>query len=266
LWSTFDQAAVDEGKTTSGDTPSIKQAANKHAWKTYALFALNKWPLNRGRAPNRIVDVVVQVEEDIHESGIVKATTQLGYYEFLADRRKPVLDPLLEIHYDFSVPGDEAHPLFHMQLGEPRFPRDLASLQLSADFGERRGPAPYEAVRVPTAFMGYAQVLVALAADYLAPSRYRKVYRKAIELQGFLHAPQCGDLHDRLTKRTVPHAHLWYDVCYDALIVKNGKHGFSCGIPALGGAQVSAKDRNDLCDRVLSQYRLAEWQVNFIDG
>ena len=214
LWKAFSDAATEEGlvaDSATGQGALVKQCGGNIV--SESLLLLRAWPYKVG-STKKHVDIAVQVEElfDDDHVLIMKATTQVGYF-----RRSTSSEvPILELHYDYEMPELEAHPIFHVQVGITKWPEEHLK-QLGFPHSIERVPEKlYGKARIPTAFMGFAPILVALAADHLSPKGFRAVVTAARSVEPGVHDPACERLKGSLTVASGPHAHHWYDVKYVA--------------------------------------------------
>lgn len=249
LWTCFTEAAAKqqlEAKALKDHCGSeVRSGSPCHA---HALFVLRKWPY-KAVSEKKKLDIVVRVEEVFSKdlSAVVKCTTQIGYYRYCSGQHTS----LLEMHYDFEMPVREAHPVFHAQIGPTQWPLlDLEKLGLELRLEQNSAPATYGNTRIPTAYMGFCQVLLALAADHLKPSGYREVVAGAKARLAGLPPVDCGDFGSEVAKGQFPPAHHWYDDKYETYVWQAGKT-WICALPLLGlkamGPSESAAIRALIC-------------------
>lgn len=121
---------------------------------------LQDWPENS--ASNCKVDIVVSGIEivDAKTSKIVKSNVSVNYFD-ASKRASKVLEPKESIHYDYEMPCEPGHPLFHAQL----------SASLIDSFTRYTIDPPalkhrLKGIRIPTAHISLISVLIGLIADH----------------------------------------------------------------------------------------------------
>lgn len=287
LWNAFTNAAGKHSHLTVEPRGVIVKTKKGGAVVAESMFFLPQWPFKAVSA-KRQVDVVVRVLEALSDDckKILTATTNLGYYSRVDDS----LSPRLTVHYDFEHDVREAHPVFHLQVGTPRWSANqLANLGLrvdresavegaltierapgvlaaaaskrdsAEDFDDAEDVANYGQARVPTAFVGFAQVLLALAADHLEPRSFRQVLKKAKEVASQIPKAQCDHFDGRVAKGQFPAITDWYDERYEVR-VKASPNKVHANVTALA-IKFEAKSHQDMLKRLEKEHRIPEGEV-----
>jgi hypothetical protein len=205
LWVKFTQVANDARLAVTGH-PDAR--AKEKTIEGGAFLYFRGWPW-KATSAKRTVDILVKVAEtfDARSHQITKCTTQVGYFERLANG----VEPLLQLHYDFETPVPDAHPVFHAQFGETKWVEaDCREVGFDGPFLES-GFKYYRNTRIPTAFMGLGAALLAIAADHLKIEHYRAVLNAVRQTQCSKWLPACERLAASM-KRTgsYPHSFHWY--------------------------------------------------------
>ncbi len=230
-----------------------------------AILLLPGWPY-KAVSDRRKVDIAVCISETFGTDSqtIVKATSKVGYFRKVEMGRDAAIRPLLELHYDFETPIQEAHPVFHVHIDSTQWPVDrLRDLGLSGQI-ERGGTEFYPNARIPTPFMGFAPVLVALAADHLEPRNFRAMMKAVSVRDAARTEPVCEILAQRLGG-TKPHAQHWYDERYVVHQWQKGKNKCKAAIPVLG-REFEADDPPQARNLALQFLGVPIGQVQFRDG
>jgi hypothetical protein len=184
-------------KFVSGKSPRVE-----------ARLYLQDWPW-RPNSNKRNLDILVRVDEEFSpDSARIKAASaRLAYF---VTRGKEAV-PVLQIHYDFQETPQPAHPIFHAQLGQVNWNEsELAELEF-----ERRikggKVSDFHNHRIPTAFMGYGPVLLALTADHLDSAYYGSFLSDLRANRSAGWSAICDQLQKSLDKRGgYLHSHHWY--------------------------------------------------------
>lgn len=210
LWNQF-QAAV-RGSGLEVRTVYNNGALVTRSGKTIsvaAFFYMPQWPYKAvTQKQNKKVDILVQISETYDEdtSEVTKSTVQIGYFDVEIDKTTS----LLQLHYDFESPAAYAHPIFHAQLGETKWPQErLASIRFEKTI-EHALPL-YANARIPTAHVGYGATLLALAADHLQRIQYTQFLDQLRKNASLQWGASCQSWRDSVGKHgTVPHLVHWY--------------------------------------------------------
>lgn len=263
LWTAFTDAAGAQGlrAESTAKVGAVVSRSDKGVTTAHALLLMPSWPF-KVVSNKKSVDIVVRTTETFSEdlTRIVSATTCVGYFE----REDDTCRPLLELHYDFVTPVQEAHPLFHAQLGSTDWPVDkLRELGFPKSISRKDSHSGYANARIPTAFMGYAPILVSLAADHLKPQNFRSMIAEARKPVG-LCDPSCKRMSDSLHPVAVPHAHHWYDERY-VMYEWAEKKLTKAAIPVLGESFLE-KDSNSVRARVIEKLHVPLKQLEIRTG
>jgi len=267
IWTAFSDAASQQQlRADAADGRGALVSERLGVVTAEAILYLPNWPYKAVSA-KKYVDITVKVTETFAPdlSQVVRSTTCVGYFhrDELPPPRRSV--PLLELHYDYEQPPREAHPMFHAQLGTTDWPTEKLESWGFARI-ERTPDGHYSNARIPTAFMGYVPVLVALAADHLSPKNFRRMMSAALFDDGSRVDPECTILVEKLRPGGIPHAHHWYDQRYvvHEWTEKGGKlHRAS--VPVLGES-FSGRDLKALRSQVLKKLGVAMADLDFRAG
>jgi hypothetical protein len=118
---------------------------------------------------------------------------------------------LLALHYDFVLPIQSAHPVFHAQFGTGDFPsKDLAEIGFRATIEAPPVGTLYSSVRIPTACMSFGSVLLGLAADHLEPAIFGKVLKLVRNSKLSSWNAACDALQSSMRDGNYLPSHHWY--------------------------------------------------------
>jgi hypothetical protein len=264
LWDAFVVAA--NAKTLKAEA-AHPQGALVTMRTAEATLLLPAWPYKAVSAHKK-VDIAVCVKEHFSDDFqcITKATSQVGYFERGDGARTGIITPLLELHYDFESPVAEAHPIFHAHIDSTNWPVDaLQRLGLPGPIQRRpEGAYGYPNARIPTAFMGFAPMLVSLAADHLDAKGFRRVLNEARSADLECTEPDCALLAKRLGGRK-PRGHQWYDERY--LVHEWCERGtkFRANVPLLK-RDFSGPDSASVRRAVMSALAATLKELNIVPG
>lgn len=137
---------------------------------------------------------------------MIESKVKVTYYK----TEEGTATPLLAVHYDFDVPAQPAHPIFHAQLGTTTF----AENELD-DVGFRRQIQPaenpfYGNLRIPTAYMNLASVLLGIAADHLPPTAFSSFLFELRQNKAVNWNAACSALEVSIGRGGFLHSHHWY--------------------------------------------------------
>lgn len=119
---------------------------------------------------------------------------------------------LLALHYDFVLPIQSAHPVFHAQFGTGEFPpNDLADVGFKATIEPPPLGTLYSSVRIPTPCMSFGSVLLGLAADHLEPSIFGRVLKLVRDSKLSSWNAACDGLEESLHDGSYLPSHHWYE-------------------------------------------------------
>jgi hypothetical protein len=176
--------------------------------KVEALLYLQEWPW-RPSSTKKSLDILVKVEEEFSDTSerIKNANVRVAYYTVKTDEATPVL----QIHYDFDDPVKSAHPVFHAQFGEITWKQaELNELGFNRKVKAVKLPA-FHKHRIPTAFMGYGPILLALAADHLDSASYATFLAVVRKNKSIEWSAVCDPLEKSIKKHGgYLHSHHWY--------------------------------------------------------
>jgi hypothetical protein len=174
-----------------------------------ALIYLKDWKYKAHSSRDKTVDILIQSHEifscDLNK--MTKSTVQVMY--FRTDDQEAT--PMLAIHYDFACQVEESHPVFHAQLGPTKF--DESDIK-AVDFRRRiqRLEVPHFGnLKIPTAYMNLASVLLGIAADHLPSHMFCRFLDELRSSNGTLWDASCDNLQKSLKDRGgFLHSHHWY--------------------------------------------------------
>ena len=155
------------------------------------------------------VHIIIQSRETYSrdDDHISRSNVQVLYSTLSGNTAKS----LLALHYDFVLPIQSAHPVFHAQFGAGDFPsKDLEEI----GFVRQIEPPPtgtlYSSVRIPTPCMNFGSVLLGLAADHLEPAIFGQVLKlvRRSSLSGW--NAVCHALQTSLKSGNYLPSHHWY--------------------------------------------------------
>ena len=207
LWNGFESAAAEQALRVSIDSPGgrVETATKTRGLSVRSLIYLPEWPYKA--KTTKTLDIVVQVFEEfaVSKPELTKSTAQVGYF-FGADNAK---QPILQMHYDYAAHVDVAHPVFHAQFGKTTWPMDeLRDLGFEGE--QEEGEDYFKPARIPTAFMGFGQILLMLAADHLLPENYAMVLEAVRKSDSIRWNAECPRLQESLMSEANLHSHHWY--------------------------------------------------------
>lgn len=263
LWKRFTEAAETQQLVTKAANETYGAQLRSGATTTAeALFVLPSWPY-KARSDKR-VDIVVQVVEsmDAQINVVTKCTTQIGYFERKGEERWP----LLELHYDFEMPVSEAHPIFHAQVGKTKWPLDeLGKLGLVV----KRRPdddseGAYGKARIPTAFVGFPQILAVLAADHLQHKAYRQVMAEVRATHATIPRVHCGHFGREVIAGIFPVAHHWYEHRYEASVTQAAPKGPWKAAIDLLGVEESRPSKADAENALIKTVGVSRDEILFV--
>ena len=172
---------------------------------------------------------------------------------------------MLELHYDYETPTREAHPIFHLHIDATDWPEErLRKLGLVGNIERSERDTGYGNVRIPTAFMGYGPILVALAADHLQPRNFRLMMKAACGGQGV--NPHCQFLAASLAPTFIPHGYYWYDQRYLVHEWTDSGKMHRALVPVLSSEVFKDKDQKTLRDQVATKLQVLPKELNFVQG
>ena len=269
LWLAFVDAASSQtlGAESVGSGAVVTQVGNDVT--ATAVVFLPAWPY-KAVSGKRSVDIAVNVSEIFSDdlTTVTRATTNVGYFLRDIGADPPTSRPILEMHYDFETPAREAHPLFHAQIGSNNWDAEkLKKLGMIASIERDASEKHYANARIPTAYVGFATILVALAADHLKPRSFRKMMEAARQVDAGNLNPAYTVLLDNLVPNgSVPHAHHWYDERYVVHIWRDTRSKkFKAKVPVLE-EEYTEKDERSVKAHVALKLGVAVTKIRFVDG
>lgn len=209
LWYEFTAAASAQGLDGKIDCPGgrIDNADGINGPKMRCLMYLPSWPY-KSTSDRKKVDIIVQVLEVFSSTApaFTKSTTQVGYFK--SEDGSSIKRSVLQMHYDYEHIVQVAHPVFHAQFGKTTWPTDdLADLGFE---GLVDSDQEFKAPRIPTAFMGFGQILLMLAADHLDSDNYDAVYKAVISSESARWNAVCPQMSTSLESGGHYQSHHWY--------------------------------------------------------
>lgn len=262
LWTAFVDAAERQRlKAEVAGKTGPKISTSNGVATAEAIFFLRGWPF-KAVSNWKSIDIAVKVKEEFSPDcdRIVKASTCVGYFR----RKRKKCRPVLELHYDFERPTPEAHPVFHAHVDSTKWPKEtLRDLGLTGDLEAADPSRGFGSARIPTAFMGFAPVLVALAADHLEPANFRTVLDAARQSDEGSRDPECNELAAILAEPRVPHAHYWYDDNYLVYEWRDEKKMHRAEVPVLKKS-FEGTDAKVVRGKVLTSLGISRERLRFV--
>lgn len=178
------------------------------AARVQARLYMQNWPW-RANSSKRNLDILVRVDEIFSADSpkIMSSSARVAYLS----RNGSDATSLLQIHYDFANPVQQAHPVFHAQLGEINWTTsELTELGFTRQI-KKGGLSRFHNHHIPTALMGYGPILLALAADHLDYAHYSAFLLEMRKNVSASWGANCEPLRNSLAKRGgYLHSHHWY--------------------------------------------------------
>jgi hypothetical protein len=138
----------------------------------------------------------------------VKSTVSVAYME----RHGRDAITLLPLHYDFDPEVKGAHPIFHAQLGSTKFTDDdLKSVQFRSEIRALQNE-PLGTVRIPTACLNFASVLIGVAADHFDLQIFTKVIGILRESDLAKWNARCSTFQNSVKSGGFLPSHHWYEI------------------------------------------------------
>lgn len=201
---------ADAARLTVSDAPARAgfKIISGQNMKVEALLYLQDWPWRPG-SKKKNLDILVKVEEEFSDTSerIRTATARVAYFSVKDGDATPVL----RVHYDFDDPVQSAHPVFHAQFGDISWKSgELDELGFRRKVRKSELPA-FHNHRIPTAFMGYGPILLALAADHLDFSSYSAFLAVVRKNKSIEWSAVCDPLEKSIKRHGgYLHSHHWY--------------------------------------------------------
>ncbi len=173
---------------------------------------LKDWPQRPGSGKFPLQIVINSCEEvSFPKLKILNSTVGVDYYELGRNGDNVSMNLLESLHYDYKDPADAGHPLFHAQLSNrPINEGVLLRSELSKRYSIRLGSLSgrLKNIRIPTAHMGLASVLVGLMADH-SPSNLGDIIAAVNAAK--LPKPYCRRLNQKIVSDACSFSSLhWY--------------------------------------------------------
>lgn len=136
------------------------------------LLFLRDWPQKRtGTSDKKIHILLSGIEKfSLKKKQAIHCTTAVSYLE----PGKDLVQPIVDLHYDYEMDVQAGHPVFHAQLGG----REIAAGRLSeVGLREKVGKSEkkgYSSIRIPTPYMNVASVFLGLAADHMKDDYFKQ--------------------------------------------------------------------------------------------
>lgn len=160
---------------------------------------LKDWPQKAGSNKSPL-QIVINSSEEISfpKLKILNSSVTVNYFELGRNGDNVAMNLLESLHYDYRDPADPGHPLFHAQLSNRTIDEEfLLRSELCKRYLIRLGTlsARLKNIRIPTAHMGLASVLVGLMADH-SPSNLGDVIAAVYAAK--LPKPYCHGLNKKI--------------------------------------------------------------------
>lgn len=152
-----------------------------------SLFHLANWPFKGASRKINGLTVLVRTRE-VYENGNVLVKSNVNTIYFKPVKKGVPLVPEVAIHYDYKYRMDDAHPIFHAQLGAREIPENelrAVSFDRIIDFSKYQ---PISSIRIPTVHIGLPAALLAVCADHLEKPSYRG-FLEALSKNPFFNRP-----------------------------------------------------------------------------
>lgn len=173
-----------------------------------SLIYLKDWPYKVVSDAKR-VDIVIQSKEvfSCDLGCMTESKVKVTYLQTQPSTARP----LLAVHYDFDIPQKCAHPIFHAQLGTTHFEQtELEKVGFRRTIQQAETPH-YGNLRIPTAYMNLASVLLGVIADHLPGKFFNNFLSELRRNEGITWNARCTSLKSSLNKGGLLHSHHWYD-------------------------------------------------------
>jgi hypothetical protein len=163
----------------------------------------------RGCGPSDRVHILIHSVETyaLTVDQISKSSVQVMYSRAVGNDA----NPLLVLHYDYEIPVQTAHPVFHAQFGMGDFSSpDFVSMGFRFTVTQPPKGTLYSSVRIPTPNMNLISVLLGLAADHLDTKFFDKFLKLVKESPITKWNAQCEALDASLQSGGRLPSHHWY--------------------------------------------------------
>jgi hypothetical protein len=164
---------------------------------------------SRGGAPSDRIHILVRSLETYTQADdqISRSSVQVMYSKVVGNSA----NPLLALHYDYELPVQAAHPVFHAQFGMGDFSStDFHDLGFRSAITSLPKGTVYSSVRIPTPNMNLISVLLGLAADHLDPKFFDKFLKLVRNCPLTKWNAKCDALEASIQGGEVLPSHHWY--------------------------------------------------------
>lgn len=210
LWQQFEaicRSAGSAAKANHGRTIEIESESSTEI-VVRSLLLLSEWKY-KVTTRHKTISILIRAKEHYAKksASMTKSTVQVMYLEIQGNEATP----LLAVHYDFETPPQDAHPIFHAQLGTSNFSdEELKELNFNVKIQPTKANL-YSNVRIPTPCMNLSSVLLGLAADHLEPVFYGKVLKAIAGCELVSWPSECSALQASLdSSKRYLHSYHWY--------------------------------------------------------
>lgn len=179
------------------NNPSISFNYNTATTGKMALnepIYLKNWPYKTASS-KEFVDILIDASETVStdDMSISESWVKVSYFKLINGE----CDLLESLHYDFKEKGEEAHPIFHVQLCHQaleRLPQDFQTCRVLRNEAISR----HQHIRIPTAHMSLISVLVSIVADHLGSDMLKELIKETMKI-GDLPRVDSSQLFDRIS-------------------------------------------------------------------
>jgi hypothetical protein len=186
----------------------LAQSIPPKKFRVESLIYLKDWPY-KVVSDAKHVDIVVKSREvfSCDLGCMTESKVKVTYFQ----TQSGTAIPLLAVHYDFDVQQQSAHPIFHAQLGVADFDQveiDKVGFRKAIQKAET---SHYGNLRIPTAYMNLASVLLGIIADHM-PGKYFNGFLSELRRNvGVTWNARCTGLETSLGNGGWLHSHHWYN-------------------------------------------------------
>lgn len=194
-------------RPTDGSSIQVERTGDYLNIKT--LFYFPDWPYKA--ASTKKIEILVRSQEKYRSADdlICASSVQVLYLRHSSVQTEAKC--LLALHYDFELPVQSAHPVFHAQLGMSDFSRnELEAVGFRWTIDKPEDPH-YSSVRIPTACMNFQSVLLGIAADHLKANFFIQIFKLVKNSRLATWNAHCVSLKQSMSNgRYLPSNH-WYE-------------------------------------------------------
>lgn len=215
FWTQFERLCRTAGavsKPSNGSTIQIK-GSTKTELVVAAHFFLKDWRLRattEPSSPSDRVQILLRSQETYSraDNRLSRSSVQVLYMKLANDQA----NSLLGVHYDYASAVQSAHPVFHAQFGKGDFNDEiLRQVEFRSPISALPHGTVYSSVRIPTACMNFASVLLGLAADHLDASVFGQVLKLVRTSEIAKWNAHCESLQRSVANREFLPSHHWYE-------------------------------------------------------